>query len=82
MRSELAAGFAAWEELLAAGLERMRGSGVLRDDADPALLATALMAAVQGGYLLAQAAHEAGPMKIALDVAVSYVQSFAADPLA
>jgi TetR/AcrR family transcriptional regulator, transcriptional repressor for nem operon len=77
VRAELAAGFAAWEELFAAGLRRMRASGVLRDDADPALLATALMAAVQGGYLLAQAAHDGAPMKISLDMALSYIRSFA-----
>lgn len=77
VRAELAAAFAAWEELLVAGLERMRASGALRGDADPARLATALMTAVQGGYLLAQAAHDGTPMKIALDMAISYVRSFA-----
>jgi hypothetical protein len=51
------------QELFAAGLERMRASGAPRGDADPALLATALMTAVQGGYLLVRAAHDGTPMK-------------------
>jgi len=57
-RSTLAEAFAEWEGLLAAGLRRMRDSGVLRPEADPDKLATGLMAALQGGYLLAETAHD------------------------
>src|SRR3954451_4273636 len=70
--------FHTWQGLLTAGLVRMVEAGVLRPDADPEALATGLMAALQGGYLLAQTAHDAGPMKIALDMAVAHVASFAA----
>jgi TetR/AcrR family transcriptional regulator, transcriptional repressor for nem operon len=55
-------------------------AGVLRPDADPEVLATGLMAAMQGGYLLAQTAHDVSPMQIALDMAVAHVKSFAAAP--
>ena len=72
--------FRTWQGLLTAGLTRMVETGVLRPDADPEALATALMAALQGGYLLAQTAHDVGPMQIALDMAVAHVTSFAAAP--
>jgi TetR/AcrR family transcriptional repressor of nem operon len=62
-RQTLAEHFATWERLLADGLQRMRDNGTLRADADPATLSVAVMAAVQGGYLLAQTAHDAGPMR-------------------
>jgi AcrR family transcriptional regulator len=72
--------FQAWQGLLTAGLTRMVEAGVLRSDADPEVLATGLMAALQGGYLLAQTAHDVGPMQIALDMAVAHVKSFASNP--
>jgi AcrR family transcriptional regulator len=69
--------FDTWRQLFVDGLTRMRGDGRLRADADPEQLATALMAALQGGYLLAQTAHSSTPMQIALDMAISYVEEFA-----
>jgi hypothetical protein len=36
------------------------------------------MAAVQGGYLLAQTAHDAEPMRVALDMALAHVETFEA----
>lgn len=77
-RETLRADFQAWERLLAEGLERMRAKGVLVDDADPEELATGIMAALQGGYLLAQTAHDSAPMATALDMAIAHVKAFAA----
>ncbi|WP_226899994.1 TetR/AcrR family transcriptional regulator [Nonomuraea phyllanthi] len=76
-RAALAGHFRAWESLLEAGLSRMAESGVLREDADSGRLATGLMAALQGGYLLAQMAHDAEPMRVALDMAIDHVRSYA-----
>jgi len=76
-RKVLASYFAAWQGLLRDGLERMRAGGVLRADADPDALATGLLAALQGGYLLAQTARDIRPMEQALDMAIAYVRSFA-----
>src|SRR5947199_1611644 len=45
-RLQAAAGFDAWERLLAGALERMRERGELRAGADPAALATALLASL------------------------------------
>lgn len=75
-RATLAESFAEWEGLLAAGLHRMRDSGVLRQEAEPDRLATGLMAALQGGYLLAETAHDITPMEVALDMALDHVRSF------
>ncbi|MEV4569833.1 TetR/AcrR family transcriptional regulator [Nonomuraea sp. NPDC049419] len=77
-RTTLAASFAEWEGLLAAGLRRMRENGVLRPEADPERLATGLLAALQGGYLLAETAHDIKPMEVALDMALDHVKSFLA----
>lgn len=76
-RQEVSTYFNAWQGLLADGLERMRDRGTLRAEADPQALATGLMAALQGGYLLAQTSRDVKTMKVALDMAISYVRTFA-----
>ena len=68
--------FKSWEELLAAGLRRMQAKGTLRPDADSGQLAVGLMAALQGGYLLANTAHDVRPMEIALDLALEHLTSY------
>ncbi|WP_326835243.1 TetR family transcriptional regulator C-terminal domain-containing protein [Amycolatopsis rhabdoformis] len=77
-RSMLAKYFEIWEELLAEGLTRMRASGALRRNADPEKLATFLVAALQGGYLLAQTAHSTEPLKLTLDLAIDHIRTFLA----
>jgi AcrR family transcriptional regulator len=74
-RETLWATFQRWERLLADGLRRMQDSGKLRPDADADNLATGLIAALQGGYLLAQTARDVQPMEIALDMALDHVRS-------
>ncbi|HSZ42062.1 MAG TPA: TetR/AcrR family transcriptional regulator [Trebonia sp.] len=75
-RTLLAGLFETWEGLIAAGLERMRAKGTLKPDADPGQLAISLMAALQGGYLLANAAHDVRPMEIAMDQALEHLESY------
>lgn len=77
-RGELAAGFDRWETPLRDGLERMRGEGKLRRGADPARLATATLAAIQGGLVLTQTRRDPQQLRIALDAAYAYLRSFAA----
>ncbi|GAA2706646.1 TetR/AcrR family transcriptional regulator [Actinoplanes palleronii] len=74
-RSALSATFAQWQKLISDGLRRMQTSGALAETADPDALATGLMAALQGGYLLAKAAHDVTPMEIALDMALSHIKT-------
>jgi TetR/AcrR family transcriptional repressor of nem operon len=69
--------FRSWEDLFVAGFERMRTTGVLREDADPEKLATGVMAAVQGGHLLSQLARDSRPMGVALDMAIDAVKASA-----
>lgn len=75
-RTTLATSFAEWEKLIAAGLRRMRDNGSLRPEADPDELSIGLMAALQGGYLLAETAHDIRPMEIAMDMALDRIRSF------
>jgi TetR/AcrR family transcriptional repressor of nem operon len=77
-RKLLAASFQRWQALFVQGFERMRANGVLRADADPQRLATGLMGALQGGYLLAQAEHDTAPMAVVLEMAIDHVKSYAA----
>ncbi|HEY0936710.1 MAG TPA: TetR/AcrR family transcriptional regulator [Trebonia sp.] len=75
-RVSLAELFRSWEELLAGGLRRMQEKGTLQPEADPGQLAVGLMAALQGGYLLASTAHDVRPMEIALDLALEQVKTY------
>ena len=74
LRRALVGSFVEWEAMLCAYVERLRDASVLRRDADAAGLATALVAAFQGGFLLAQTARAIRPLQIALDMAVDHVQ--------
>jgi TetR/AcrR family transcriptional regulator, transcriptional repressor for nem operon len=77
-RAELAAGYDQWESPLRRGLEQMRASGKLRRTADPARLATATLACIQGGLVLTKTRRDPDQLRIALDAAYAYLRSFAA----
>ena len=68
-RAAIAAGLERWEAHLRDGLTRMRTSGKLRKDADPAALATATMASIQGGLLLTQVRRDPRQLRSALNAA-------------
>src|SRR5579864_6862740 len=68
-RAAIAVGLERWEAHLRDGLTRMQTRGTLRQDADPAALATATMASIQGGLLLTQVRRDAGQLRIALNAA-------------
>jgi len=70
-RAALADGFASWQDRLATGLRGMRQRGELPADADPDALALGLLAAAQGGLLLAQATRSVTPVQVALDLALA-----------
>jgi hypothetical protein len=56
-------------------------SGVLRAEADPYVLATSVLASLQGGLLLAEVYRDTRCLEIALDAALAHVLTFA-DPRA
>ena len=76
-RASLSEHFTEWQTLLSAALDRMRANGVLRAEAETRALATGLLAAVEGGYLLSQTGRDPRLMQAALDMAIGHVASFA-----
>ncbi|UYM05626.1 TetR/AcrR family transcriptional regulator [Solicola gregarius] len=65
--------FMAWQELFEDLLHRFQREGVIPRDADVAQLATGFVAAVQGGYLLAQTSRDVTPMASAIDMSVTHL---------
>lgn len=65
-RAALKAGFAQWETLLAEGLRRVADNGGLIPGADPPVMAVGLLAAYQGGLLLAELSGDVEPLRRAL----------------
>lgn len=74
-RLQLAHSFQRWSAGLQTGLQTMHANGLLRADADPEALATTLLAALQGGLLLAKINRDVRPLEVALDAALSHVES-------
>jgi hypothetical protein len=77
-RSVLEDSFARWEEPLRSGLRSMRKRGKLKRRADPDRLATATLAAIQGGLLLTQSRRDPGQLAVAVDAAYVYLRAYAA----
>lgn len=76
-RLQAVAGFDAWERLLAGALERIRQAGELRADARPAVLATGLLASIEGGMVLSQARKDMASLRIAVDTGLAQVRTWA-----
>jgi AcrR family transcriptional regulator len=74
-RVRLAGAFARWEDMLCRGLTAMRDRGELTSHADPAELALALLAAVQGGLLLSQVRRETAPLQVAIDTVLAHISA-------
>ncbi|MET7783426.1 TetR family transcriptional regulator [Streptomyces sp. NPDC005388] len=72
-RLAVAAGLLRWEAAIREGLEAMRARGEL--DADPEDLALAILAALQGGLLLAQIQRRVKPLEVALDTVLDHIES-------
>jgi AcrR family transcriptional regulator len=77
LREALSAAFVVWQGFLERGLRRLREDGRLREDADPAALASATMAAVQGGLMLATLHRDVGPLREAMAMAMSHLRAHA-----
>ena len=69
--------FVAWQELFDDLLRRFQREGLLPQDADVPQLATGFVAAVQGGYLLAQTSRDVTPMASAIDMAITHLHLLA-----
>jgi TetR/AcrR family transcriptional repressor of nem operon len=79
-RDALAASFTDWSEAIRTGLVAMIDKGTLRHETDPNALALALLAAVQGGLLLAQAQHTTDALEAALDAVIAHIHDHTTEP--
>ena len=76
-RAIVAASFKRWEASIMAGLLRMHALGRLGPEIDPRRLALALLAALEGGLLLAQIQRDPEPLAAALDTMLEHITSLA-----
>lgn len=74
-RIDLNRAFNRWEDGIRSGLRAMHARGALRKETDPDRLATALLAAVQGGLLLTQIRRNTKPLEAAVDAMLDHVES-------
>jgi TetR/AcrR family transcriptional regulator, transcriptional repressor for nem operon len=74
-RIDLKRAFRRWEGGIRRGLRALHERGELRADADPDRLATALLAAVQGGLLLTQIRRNTKPLQAAIDTMLDHIES-------
>lgn len=72
--------FTEWQDLMEQSLRRMQSVGVLAPDADVEELATGLIAAVEGGYLLGQIGHNSAPVATSIDIALDRLEVFVVEP--
>ncbi|SEO83433.1 TetR/AcrR family transcriptional regulator [Amycolatopsis saalfeldensis] len=73
-RDALARSFTAWSDAIRGGLAAMIDNGTLRPGTDADGLALALLAAVQGGLILAQAHHDTAALEAILDTVIARIR--------
>jgi TetR/AcrR family transcriptional repressor of nem operon len=74
-RAGLVAAFDRWEGPIRSGLARMQARGELSGSADVAALATALLAAIQGGMLLSQVRRSSTAYRQAVSAVIDHIES-------
>lgn len=72
-REALLTAFGAWSDVISDGLRAMIAGGVLRPETDAHRLGLALLAAVQGGLVLAQAQHNTEALEAGLDAVLDHI---------
>ncbi len=75
-RLKTAAASDAWERLFADAIGRMRQRRELRVDASPSVLATALLASVEGGMVLSQTRKDPASLHIAVEAGLARVRTY------
>ena len=74
-RALVAAGFGRWSDAIAVGLRALHAAGQLPAGIDPDDLAVTLLAALQGGLLLAQVERDTRPLETAVDTILALVSA-------
>jgi TetR/AcrR family transcriptional regulator, transcriptional repressor for nem operon len=77
VQRQIGKAFADWEGLFAELFRRMRQRHEMRPETDPAALATALLAALEGGQLISQTRKDATSLRVAIAAALGYIRTFA-----
>jgi TetR/AcrR family transcriptional repressor of nem operon len=72
-RGDVAGGFTRWQAAISRGFQAMYERGDLIEEAEPAKLATATLAAVQGGLLLTQLQRSTAPLEATLEMVIDHV---------
>ena len=80
MRLEVAAQFDRWESTIREGLRAMHARGRLTTETNPDDLALAILAALQGGLLLAQIQRDTRPLEVAFDAMITLIERLAPPP--
>jgi hypothetical protein len=75
-RSLLALGFEHWEDLIREALVRLVDQGILTREAEVDQLSDAMMAALQGGLLLAKVNRTTNALEAALQIVIDRVRSY------
>lgn len=73
-RRALADGFDRWEAGLRSGLETMAARGELKPEADPSILATKTLAALQGGLVMTQIRRDPSQLRTSADTALELIR--------
>jgi len=77
VHDELANAFDQWRNIFCNGIEEMQRSGRITGQADAGQLANLVLAAFQGGMLLAQVSRDLAPLRDALQAAIDHLETFA-----
>lgn len=75
LRVSLNEAFRAWSDAIRGALARLRDNELIAAETDLDHLTTSMLAAIQGGLLLAKASRDAGPLRTALDGAIAQFQA-------
>ena len=76
VHDELALAFEQWRASFRDGISAMQRSGRMSPDVDAGQLADLVLAAFQGGMLLAQVARDLAPLRGALTAAIDHLETF------
>jgi TetR/AcrR family transcriptional repressor of nem operon len=78
VRTGVSTGYHRWQQAIREGYVAMQATGTLPPSANVETLATATLAALQGGLLLCQMHRSTEPLEAALDTLIAHVESLSA----
>lgn len=77
LRESLSDAFQAWTDSIRGTLTRLRDNGLISVDADLDALTTTLLAAIQGGLLLAKTSRDSRKLRTAVNGAIAQLRCYA-----